>query len=417
MNKNSILAIIFLILSALNTHAQWVRQNSNTNNNLTKVTFLNVNTGIAVGENGTAVKTTNGGATWHIMQTNVTENINECLLLNANTGFLLTYRKLLKTTNGGNNWNVIWDNGGDSTFYTINFFKNSTTGFLFGPCLAFKTTNTGLTWNSIYTCPIQYGGKVSFQCSALSNDTLIILGGQISVEHSNPASCFGYISPSSNLYISGSYRSGSNVGWIRFAGNSGIGYGVESGYYLTTTSYGIGWGEYTPPFLWGKPSFYNDTLGFNLQLYNVFRYSTNSGNTWLLYDTLKDTPLLFDLQMLNPNVVTSVGDSGTIVRNSNFIISVTAISTEIPDKFALLQNYPNPFNPSTVISFSLPRASDVTIEVYTSLGTLIKTLATGSYPAGNHSIRFNSGSLSSGVYFYKLRAGDFTQTKSMILIK
>ncbi|MEO8515077.1 MAG: T9SS type A sorting domain-containing protein, partial [Ignavibacteria bacterium] len=70
-----------------------------------------------------------------------------------------------------------------------------------------------------------------------------------------------------------------------------------------------------------------------------------------------------------------------------------------------------------VISFSLPRASDVTIEVYTTLGTLVKTLATGNYPAGNHSMRFNAGSLSSGVYFYKLRAGDFTQTRSMILVK
>ncbi len=99
------------------------------------------------------------------------------------------------------------------------------------------------------------------------------------------------------------------------------------------------------------------------------------------------------------------------------LLSTGEITGNIPTEFKLNQNYPNPFNPSTVISFSLPKASDDTIEVYTSLGTLVKTLATGSYPAGNHSIRFNAGSLSSGVYFYKLRAGDFTQTKSMILVK
>ncbi len=99
------------------------------------------------------------------------------------------------------------------------------------------------------------------------------------------------------------------------------------------------------------------------------------------------------------------------------LLSNGEITNNTPSEFKLNQNYPNPFNPSTVISFSLPKASDVTIEVYSAIGTLIKTLATGSYPAGNHSIRFNAGNLSSGVYFYKLRVGDFTQTKSMILVK
>ncbi len=99
------------------------------------------------------------------------------------------------------------------------------------------------------------------------------------------------------------------------------------------------------------------------------------------------------------------------------LLSAGEITNNSPVEFKLNQNYPNPFNPSTVISFSLPKASEVTLEVYTSIGTLVKTLATGSYPAGNHNIRFNAGSLSSGVYFYKLRAGDFTQTRSMILVK
>ncbi|MCI0449894.1 MAG: T9SS type A sorting domain-containing protein, partial [Chlorobi bacterium] len=91
--------------------------------------------------------------------------------------------------------------------------------------------------------------------------------------------------------------------------------------------------------------------------------------------------------------------------------------TGIPSKFELMQNYPNPFNPSTTIGFSLPEKSLVTIEVFNSLGQFIKTLASGSYPAGSHTINFNAGSLSSGVYFYKLNAGDYSTVKKMILVK
>ena len=99
------------------------------------------------------------------------------------------------------------------------------------------------------------------------------------------------------------------------------------------------------------------------------------------------------------------------------LLGTGQITGNQPTEYKLDQNYPNPFNPSTVISFSLPKESYVSIEVYSSIGQLIKTIATGNYPAGNNSVTFNAGSLSSGVYFYKLRAGDYTETKSMILVK
>ncbi|HWA05748.1 MAG TPA: T9SS type A sorting domain-containing protein [Ignavibacteria bacterium] len=99
------------------------------------------------------------------------------------------------------------------------------------------------------------------------------------------------------------------------------------------------------------------------------------------------------------------------------LLPVSGNNGNLPNEFSLSQNYPNPFNPSTRISFSLPKASELKIEVYSALGTLIKTIASGSFPAGKHSMNFNAGSLSSGVYFYKLTAGEFSETRSMILIK
>jgi hypothetical protein len=89
----------------------------------------------------------------------------------------------------------------------------------------------------------------------------------------------------------------------------------------------------------------------------------------------------------------------------------------VPDIYELSQNYPNPFNPNTVISYSIPSASNIKLIVYNTLGQSIKVLESGYKQAGNYSINFNAFGLSSGIYFYKLEAGSFSQIKKMILIK
>lgn len=90
-----------------------------------------------------------------------------------------------------------------------------------------------------------------------------------------------------------------------------------------------------------------------------------------------------------------------------------------PTTFALSQNYPNPFNPSTVISYQLPTNSYVTLKVYNAIGTEVTTLVNGYKEAGSYNYELGIGNyeLSSGIYFYTLRAGDFVQTKKMILLK
>lgn len=89
----------------------------------------------------------------------------------------------------------------------------------------------------------------------------------------------------------------------------------------------------------------------------------------------------------------------------------------LPTEFELRQNYPNPFNPSTTIIFALPQASQVKIEVFNLIGQRVATLANSIMKAGYHQLQFDASALSSGTYFYKLTAGDFKQTKSMVLIK
>ena len=90
---------------------------------------------------------------------------------------------------------------------------------------------------------------------------------------------------------------------------------------------------------------------------------------------------------------------------------------ETPAIFSLDQNYPNPFNPSTVIHYSLPEASDVTLAVYDMLGREVASLVDDRKSAGNYEVSFSATNLSSGIYFYRLSTGNFTKIRSMTFVK
>jgi hypothetical protein len=92
-------------------------------------------------------------------------------------------------------------------------------------------------------------------------------------------------------------------------------------------------------------------------------------------------------------------------------------SNFFPAQYELKQNYPNPFNPTTTIEFSMPSAGLVQLSVYNILGEEVKTLVNEERTAGKHSVKFNASQMSSGIYFYRLQAGSFVQTKKMILLR
>ncbi|MBL8016489.1 MAG: T9SS type A sorting domain-containing protein [Ignavibacteria bacterium] len=99
-------------------------------------------------------------------------------------------------------------------------------------------------------------------------------------------------------------------------------------------------------------------------------------------------------------------------------IGINNISSEVPGIFSLEQNFPNPFNPVTKIRFAVPKASSVTLEVFDVTGKLVMTLAKNeNVTAGTKEVEFNAVNLPSGVYFYTLKASDFSETKKMVLVK
>ena len=104
------------------------------------------------------------------------------------------------------------------------------------------------------------------------------------------------------------------------------------------------------------------------------------------------------------------------------LLDVEKIGDQIPVKFALEQNYPNPFNPSTLLRYSIVSTSLVTLKVYDILGREVKTLVNKEQASGVYDINWNGddelgNKVSTGVYFYRIEAGDFIQTKKMILVK
>ena len=111
--------------------------------------------------------------------------------------------------------------------------------------------------------------------------------------------------------------------------------------------------------------------------------------------------------------------SNAFITKLNISAPTLAASNKsnVPGKFELMQNYPNPFNPSTIINYSVPKASMITIKVYDILGREVTALVNEEKSAGNYSVQFSGSKLSSGIYFYQLKSDNFISTKKMLLIK
>jgi photosystem II stability/assembly factor-like uncharacterized protein len=145
--------------------------------------------------------------------------------------------------------------------------------------------------------------------------------------------------------------------------------------------------------------------------------SNDKGLTWSALDSPTPNPNA-DLR----NLAFGSTTQGIMVGTQNIVkinmLTVVEDNRGVnPTRFALEQNYPNPFNPSTKINYSIPKTSFVELKIVDLLGRTVRTLVNGEQGAGEHSVVFDAKGLSSGVYFYKMNAGDLAATKSLMLVK
>jgi len=212
-------------------------------------------------------------------------------------------------------------------------------------------------------------------------------------------------------------------------------------YFKRSTDGGSGWGSDTRLTNAVNNSIFPNAIAFGqllavvwpdlrLNVYKVYyKVSTNGGLNWstdLLLSPVSNTGMAS-----NPSIDASDSAAHVIwddTRDGNpeiyykknifsFPVGVTAVNSEVPSEFSLSQNYPNPFNPATNIKFSLPKSGFVKLSIYDVMGGEVSMLINGELSAGSYNYDFDATSLASGIYFYKLEAGVFTQTKKMVLIK
>jgi hypothetical protein len=146
--------------------------------------------------------------------------------------------------------------------------------------------------------------------------------------------------------------------------------------------------------------------------------TTNGGVTWT-EQTSGATNIFYSVFFTDTNNGWVVGVGGTILRTTNGGVSFVEEEqiSQVPAEFLLSQNYPNPFNPSTKIKYSIPQSSNVVIKVFDILGNEIETLVNKEQSTGTYEITWYAANLPNGIYFYKLQAGNFIETKKMILLK
>ncbi len=191
-------------------------------------------------------------------------------------------------------------------------------------------------------------------------------------------------------------------------------------------------------------SFTASNLSHNLFFNNTAGVNPNGGtlgSNTVMADPLFISETNFNLQLLSPArkagttsgapVIDITGSTRTNppsigAYDGSALTSVNGQTVSLPDAFVLGQNYPNPFNPSTTIGYSIPaylpgfknlEGIAVTLKIYDILGTEISTLVNEQQQPGIYSVRFNAASLPSGIYFYRLSAGSFIESKSMLLLK
>lgn len=170
----------------------------------------------------------------------------------------------------------------------------------------------------------------------------------------------------------------------------------------------------------------NDTLGtiMNVNPPHDQRFAMSTGSEDLTVMP-GDTQRIVMCQLIargssNLNSVTKLkqlSDVAIEFYNTNFTIGVNQISTEIPSKFSLSQNYPNPFNSTSKMKFEIANSSNVRIVIYDIMGREIQTLVNERLQPGTYEVGFNGSMLSSGVYFYQLQAGEYRETRKMLMLK
>jgi photosystem II stability/assembly factor-like uncharacterized protein len=445
MKKHLSFVLLFLLTITfvqVNTTAQIVVQNSGlTTQRLVAVKPINEKTVWVGGMGGAVLKTLDGGATWYSKPypgTTDSIRINSIAAFDSLTAWACTFNgvtatgcSIYKTTDGGNNWSLKYDLQNDS-FGDFVYFWDSKNGVAVGDptsdrpsyWLILTTSDGGDTWNRVDSAKIPAADGAKLEGS-LSNGFSVV-GNTIWFGAQSNNSVAGYVprvfySKDKGLTWANSspitdLTSVQGVGFID--ANNGFAASTD-GKSASTSDGGQTWSLVTPvgfasirAFDYRPGNYDLLAVGSGGKIYN----SIDNGYSWTSVTDPNANNLRGIGFLPNSNISWIVGDNGTILKWDE---NATAVNDKgaIPGKYGLQQNFPNPFNPTTTIRYSVPKESKVSLSVYDALGRQVATLVNDVKSAGEHQATFNASNLSSGVYFYRLKADGFTDFKKLVLMK
>ncbi|RPI13757.1 MAG: T9SS C-terminal target domain-containing protein [Ignavibacteriae bacterium] len=403
---------IFLVLVLLTSAsmAGWQTQTSGVTDNLQSIYFINETTGWVVGANGRILFTTNGGMVWAQQVSNTTQVLLTVDFPSPLSGYAAGSNGIVvKTTNAGAGWTT-GTIPGISTINAIDFI-NDVTGYACGSeGKVAKTTNGGTSWVVTTLSAFDLNTLKAFDAN------LVIAAGTSGTifKTTNGGNNWTQQITGSNNYISSIVFSDMNNGYFTTLGL------IEEVY--RTSNGGNNWLAVTSPGNTGGLSelaIVTSNIVYGAGPSGKIRITTNSGMTWDTQPSGDTTLFFLSIFMVNTNVGYIAGNGGKILKTGDGGgIGIKQISSSVPKGYELSQNYPNPFNPVTNITFSLPKTGIVKLAVYDVLGketaVLINNEALG---IGTYNVDFNASQLSSGIYLYRIEAGDYKETKKMILTK
>jgi photosystem II stability/assembly factor-like uncharacterized protein len=384
-------------------------QSSNTSYWLRSNYALNDKTCWAIGHEGIILKTTDGGVTWKIHNSNTSNVLYSTYFTNEHTGWAVgQYGTILKTTNGGMEWTE-QESGTSNNLQSV-CFADEQTGWTVGRLgTILKTEDGGLTWNTqpsglnawlyaVFFTDLNTGWVVGANGTILSTKD----GGQTWESQNSGTSA----------YLSSIYFFDANSGWA--VGSNGT--------IVKTVDGGSNWIEQNSETTeWLRSVHFKDLqMGWSVGTNGIMIMTKDGGNSWSTRKTWTNKNLS-SIYFVDDITGWAIGESGTILslkmNNLATVIEDELISARVPQRFQLFQNYPNPFNPTTAISYQLSAISDVKLEVYTILGQKVSTLVDKRQNAGQHQVEWDASGFASGVYYYKLTTGEFSDVNRMVLLR
>jgi photosystem II stability/assembly factor-like uncharacterized protein len=425
--KKLIFLLVAVLLTTAQLYSQWTLQSNpmGLTDEIYAVFPVNASTVYAVCEREIVLKTTNAGTNWFKQKEGVsTRSFLAVWFLNENTGFVaggynqLQYDGCIsKTTNGGANWKDTVISG---TEFNSLYFINANTGFAGGTILAgnsplYKTTNGGAAWFS-FTVSAYGISDIDFINENTGWAAATTAGGEAILKTTDGGNNWSIVSSlGGGISLSSIDFVNANNGWI--SGNMGSPYG---GLLRKSTDGGVTWFQQTnhnSNIIWSL-CFLNENTGWATGQPELLQKTTNGGINW----NQQSTPAanwIMDVKFVNENTGWAVGSQGKIFYTSNGggSVSVQNISSEVPSSYSLKQNYPNPFNNTSNLKFQISKLGNVKIIVYDVMGREVQMLVNETLQPRIYETTFDGSMLPSGVYFYKLTSGDFSETKRMLMIK